>query len=100
MVSNSGAPNTQHNADTIHRVHNNIESEHVQLLRDYGNSASSRMNVDPVSYSNSIKRVGPGSITRKDNASSECYTANKPLSETASEMAEPKSYLTPHRQFN
>ena len=76
---------------TIHRVNAmNLDNDQVVLLRDYGKSASSRMNVDPVSYCNSINRGAlSGTIARiyggtKDN-SSDCYTANKPLSENNSE---------------
>jgi hypothetical protein len=62
----------------------------VILLRDYGKSGSSRMNaVDPVSYNNSVNRVGLngtiGGRGPKVENSSECYTANKPLSEGNSE---------------
>jgi hypothetical protein len=67
-----------------------MDNEQVILLRDYGKSGSSRMNVDPVSYNNSVNRVGlNGTIGRgtKDHNSSECYTANKPLSENNSEGA-------------
>ncbi len=51
------------------------------------------MNVDPVSYNNSVNRVAlNGTIGRaggfnKAENSSECYTANKPLSENNSESA-------------
>jgi len=72
---------------TIHRV--NMGDEQVILLRDYGKSGSSRMNVDPVSYNNSVNRVTlNGTIGRgKGDNSSDCYTANKPLSENNSEPA-------------
>ena len=66
-----------------------MDGEQVILLREYGKSGSSRMNMDPVSYNNSVNRVAVmGTIGRKrgDN-SSECYTANKPLSENNSETA-------------
>ena len=45
------------------------------------------MNVDPVSYNNSVNRVAlNGTLGRsKADNSSECYTANKPLSENNSE---------------
>ncbi len=67
-----------------------MDNDQVILLRDYGKSGSSRMNVDPVSYNNSVNRVGlNGTIGRgtKGDNSSECYTANKPLSENNSEGA-------------
>ena len=72
---------------TIYRVH--MDNDQVILLRDYGKSGSSRMNVDPVSYNNSVNRVAlNGTIGRgKGENSSDCYTANKPLSENNSESA-------------
>ena len=72
----------------INRV--NMDNDQIILLRDYGKSGSSRMNVDPVSYNNSVNRVAlNGTIGRggKADNSSECYTANKPLSENNSESA-------------